>query len=464
MSQRMRFQSIALAIVFWAAVSVAAFADSHVRIVRLSSVEGDVQIDRGTGEGLQRAILNTPIVEGTRVVTGDDGLAEVEFENESALRLTGNSEVKFSELLLSDNGTRINQFQVDKGLIYLDTAKGDDVYRVKVGDTSLLVHRDSLMRLSATPAQLQVTVFKGDVQLENQAEPVSIHKKETLTVDAEAPSKYTIAKGAEEERFDVWNKEREDYRETYAGNEGYGGPNRAYGLQDLNYYGDFFYAGGYGYVWQPYGFAGSLVNWNPYCNGAWMFYPGLGYTWASAYPWGWLPFHYGSWAFINNTGWVWVPGRYSGRWYANNFVSAPRITKAPAGWAKPAPPALVAGASAPRTVNVGTVNSTGLVIPGGRIPPNFASVVPGRTAVFAEPVHGFATPGKGPVFSAPAARTGFAHGAMPGHVFAPPARAVGFAGPEVGGFHGGRAMGAAPMGHGGMSGSAGHSSGGGGHK
>ena len=71
-----------------AALSGAAFADSHVRIVRLSSVEGQVQIDRATGQGLERAILNTPIVEGTRIVTGDDGLAEVEFENQSALRLT----------------------------------------------------------------------------------------------------------------------------------------------------------------------------------------------------------------------------------------------------------------------------------------------------------------------------------------------------------------------------------------
>ena len=82
-------------------------------------------------------------------------------------------------------------------------------------------------------------------------------------------------------------------------------------LQDLNYYGDFFYANGYGYVWQPFGFANSMVGWDPYSNGAWMFYPGMGYSFASAYPWGWLPYHYGSWAFINGAGWAWVPGRYT---------------------------------------------------------------------------------------------------------------------------------------------------------
>src|ERR1700757_4045231 len=101
MWRRSRFSWLALAFVSSLACSTV-LANSHIRIVRLSSVEGQVQMDRGVGGGLERAILNAPIVEGTRLVTGDDGLAEVEFENESALRLTENSEVKFSQLLLTD--------------------------------------------------------------------------------------------------------------------------------------------------------------------------------------------------------------------------------------------------------------------------------------------------------------------------------------------------------------------------
>ncbi len=322
------------------AVAGTAFADSHVRIVRLSSVEGQVQIDRATGQGLERAILNTPIVEGTRIVTGADGLAEVEFENQSALRLTENSEVKFTQLLMNDAGTKTNRITVEKGLVYLDTAsKGDDSYLVTVGDRSLTVGRDTLMRISATPDQLQVAVFKGEAQVDSQSQPVVVHKKETLTIDLKATSQNVVAKGVEQNQFDNWNKEREDYGKTYADNQGYGGPSRAYGLQDLNYYGDFFYAGGYGYVWQPYGFAGSMLNWNPFMNGAWMFYPGMGYAFASPYPWGWLPFHYGSWAFINGAGWAWVPGRYNGQWSANAYQIVPRVTKAPTGWTAPAPPA-----------------------------------------------------------------------------------------------------------------------------
>jgi hypothetical protein len=41
---------------------VSALATSHVRIVRLSYESGQVQMDRGPGQGLERAILNSPVV------------------------------------------------------------------------------------------------------------------------------------------------------------------------------------------------------------------------------------------------------------------------------------------------------------------------------------------------------------------------------------------------------------------
>jgi hypothetical protein len=410
--------------------SVAAVADSHVRIVRLSSVEGHVQMDRA-GQGLERAILNTPIIEGTRLVTGKDGLAEVEFENQTALRLTEDSEVKFSQLLMNDAGIKTNRMTVEKGMVYLDTAsKGEDGYIVTVGDQKLVVGRDSLLRLTANSDQIQVAVFKGEAQLQDGTKLVVVHKKETLTVDSNGAAQPVIARGVEQIRYDNWNKEREDYSRTYADNQGYGGPNRAYGLQDLNYYGDFFYANGYGYVWQPYGFANSMAGWDPYSNGAWMFYPGMGYSFASSYPWGWLPYHYGSWAFINNAGWAWVPGNYSGQWMNNGYQVVPHVTKAPTGWTAATPPATAISATSPPTVLVGKGGNAPLSIPGGRIPPDFGSVVPGR-AVATAAGHGIVKPNTTAadraVFSQSAMNTGQHRNS--GHVFAEPAARIVFAEP-----------------------------------
>jgi hypothetical protein len=454
-------------------VSAASFADSHVRIVRLSSVEGQVQVDRAVGGGLERAILNTPIVQGARLVTGNDGLAEVEFENESAIRLTEDSEIQFTQLSLSDAGARVNRIEVLKGVVYVDAAKGDDTYLVKVGDSTLLVHSNTLMRLSMAPEQAQVAVFKGEVQLENQ--PVSVRRKETLTLSLQDPAKYAIENGTDAIRYDAWNREREEYSRTYAENAGYGGPNHGYGLQDLNYYGDYFYAPGYGYAWQPYGFSGSMLGWDPYSNGAWSFYPGFGYLWASAYPWGWLPYHYGSWAFINGRGWAWVPGRgYNGVWAANNFVPVPKITRAPAGWQALAPP-IHNGVSVPRTVPVGTTSSTALTIPGGRVPPTFGNVIAGRPAATLgstntgpAAAHGFTKPGpaatQGFAKPGPSANSGHstfaprpvgASGGASTHVFAEPTPRATAAGPALGvGPAGSGALGAAPNAHAGSMGTA----------
>ena len=58
-----------------------AWADSHVRIVRVSSLNGDVQVDRADGQGFDKAILNMPIVYGSRAWTRNDGQAEIEFED-----------------------------------------------------------------------------------------------------------------------------------------------------------------------------------------------------------------------------------------------------------------------------------------------------------------------------------------------------------------------------------------------
>jgi hypothetical protein len=170
-----------------------------------------------------------------------------------------------------------------------------------------------------------------------------------------------------------------------------------------------------------------MMSWSPYNNGAWMFYPGMGYSWASAYPWGWLPFHYGSWAFINGAGWAWLPGsNYGGQWYASSFQSVPRVTRAPAGWTAATPPAVTAATNFARpTVLVGKAGANPLSIPGGRIPPNFASLVPGRTAGSAVAAQSFAKPNAsnaaahGNVFAANDSGMNAVHRGS-AHVFAPP--------------------------------------------
>jgi hypothetical protein len=376
--------SAILAVVFMA-VSIGAYAESHVRIIRLSYIDGSVQMDRATGEGLERAILNTPVTEGVRLATGNDGLAEVEFENNSTVRLGENSEVRFTKLVVNDAGAKVNEVELVKGTVYFDT-KGakDEIYRADVGDSSFLIHRNSEARLSNDSEHPTIAVLKGEAELQTSARDVNISRRETLTVDPDNPAGYEIAKGVDAGPLDQWNNERSAYQTAYSYNAGAGPNLNGYsGYSDLNYYGGWSYLPGVGYGWQPYG-VDSWLGWNPYLAGAWAFYPGFGYTWASAYPWGWLPYHYGTWTFLGGgAGWFWVPGpgtfyRNPG-WYYSGFQTAP-IVHGPAGWLPPRPPALPGTVGSAPTVKVGTIGNMPAAIPGGRMPPNFQSLVPGRTA------------------------------------------------------------------------------------
>ena len=58
---------------------------SKIRVVRLSESKGAVLMDRAIGRGFEHAMANMPIVEGSSLRT-DQGVAEVEFEDNSSLR------------------------------------------------------------------------------------------------------------------------------------------------------------------------------------------------------------------------------------------------------------------------------------------------------------------------------------------------------------------------------------------
>ncbi len=325
------------ALVFAPAVS----ADSHVRIVRLSYVDGPVQIDRNTGQGFEKAILNMPVVEGSKLWTEDGGKAEVEFEDGSTIRLGPNTRLDFTELTLRSDGGKANAVTVEKGIAYFDVAhRGKDEFRVTFAGDTIALDRAARFRLTLDDYGVEVADIKGDLKITG-AQEASLKKGHTLTINP-GDEKAEIAKGVQQDPLDQWVKGREEYRDRYASNASYGAPYRGYyGLADLSYYGNYYDLPGYGWAWRPFG---AAFGWSPFMDGAWCWYPGAGYTWVSAYPWGWIPYRYGSWFWDPYMGWMWSPFA-GGSWYWNqrnwtpgSWVTVPPVTKAPPTFRPPQPP------------------------------------------------------------------------------------------------------------------------------
>ncbi len=121
-----RFRMVLLTAAACALLALPALADSQARIVRLSDVQGSVQIDKNTGLGFENAFLNLPITQGAQVRTHDRGRAEVEFEDGSTLRLTPNTTVEFSTLGVGDSGNRISVVNLVEGMAYVNWLGKDE--------------------------------------------------------------------------------------------------------------------------------------------------------------------------------------------------------------------------------------------------------------------------------------------------------------------------------------------------
>ena len=168
-------------------------------------------------------------------------------------------------------------------------------------------------------ANATVAVFKGDVEVASASGRVKVEKKHSATFALAGTGNYTLANNLEPDPYDEWDKQLDKYHQQYSVSNSFSP--YGYGASDLSYYGSFYNIPGYGMMWQPY-----LVGagWDPFMNGAWMWYPGAGYAWVSAYPWGWTPYRYGSWTYLNAYGWFWQPGSTWAGWN-----TGPRIVNAP---------------------------------------------------------------------------------------------------------------------------------------
>ena len=313
----------------------ASWADSHARIVRLSYVQGAVDINRGQGMDFERGILNMPLVEGSQVWTRDGGVAEIEFEDGSTVRLAPGSRLEFTALSLRDSGGRVTTLGLSEGTAYVDVPhldKGDE-FTLQLPNRDLTLTHSVRFRVEMDGSEARLAVMKGELDLAGSERNITVKKNETVSLDLGDANRYDLMNSIQPLSYDGWNNERAKVHDSYVSSAGQNG--YAYGLADLSYYGNTIMASGCGYGWRPFG---AGLNWDPWGSGAWTWYPGYGYVWVSGYPWGWMPYRYGSWTFVSNAGWTWCSQNM--RW--NEWNTIPVIITAPPNYVRPHPPLTIA--------------------------------------------------------------------------------------------------------------------------
>ncbi len=307
-ARRLFLCAVVLGLVFTGAASWATDATAAIRAARLTYLAGTVTVDPGDKTGAQPAQLNLPLLAGVRLATGEDGQAEVEFEDGSLVRLTPNSALSLDTLSVdagagSAPGVFTTALKLLRGLAYVELrATAQYVYIVDAGGDVLSPVENTTVRIDFDEPPAVFAVLDGAARVGHGGGfSREVRAGESLRGDPADPAGYSLTAQIAEDSWDQWNEDRDQAamaeaasrtaaRDNFAGAQGFG-------WADLDANGSWYDVPGEGPIWQPE-VASTEAGFDPYANGAWV----------SGYGWGWTPYRCGSWSYWNGFGWGWSPG------------------------------------------------------------------------------------------------------------------------------------------------------------
>jgi hypothetical protein len=289
---------------------------SNYGYMRISLIEGDVQIKTPEAGDWGYASINTPLAEGDQVWAPQGGRAELQLNTGTYIRLDQNSAL---QILSMDKDS--SQFYLSQGHAYIfyDAPRGS-VIQIDTPDASIRAFDRAIFRIDMSDQYqyTDVAVYKGYVEAENDVGKTRINAGQMVFSLGQNTDGEVAPLGPSDE-WERWNKMRNDNILARRDGRSYRylpAELRAYSY-DLDNYGRWVQVPDYGYVWTPTVVVGA--SWSPYRHGRWIWWGG-DYVWVAYEPWGWAPYHYGRWSFIINIGWCWVPPVASEVYWSPGYV------------------------------------------------------------------------------------------------------------------------------------------------
>jgi hypothetical protein len=277
--------------------------------IRLSLIEGDVQVQIKDSTDWIDADVNLPMNEGDRVWVGDGGRAELQIHGGVSVRL--GQQTSFDILTTTANAA---QFYLDRGHVYVNNRRGGiQTVQIDTPLSSIRSYDNSIMMVDAAEDDsIEVSMLKGFAYAETRSGAARVSAGNALEIRGDSAVQAPIAAPDE---WEQWNTDRD--RTLYAWGE-----SSRYLPEELHEYaadfesnGRWDYASDYGYVWTP-----TIVEpgWAPYSVGSWIWMRGQ-YVWIARDRWCWAPSHYGRWVFTA-WGWSWVPPAVGAVYWGPGFV------------------------------------------------------------------------------------------------------------------------------------------------
>ena len=324
---------------------------SNFGYMRISLIEGDVQVKTPDAGDWGPASINGPLAEGDQIWVPEGGRVELQLNTGSFIRLD-----QYSALQILSMDKDSSQFYLSQGYAYIFyAAQRGSVIQVDTPDASTRAYDRAIFRVDMSDQYSDVSVYNGYVESENQIGKTRINSGDVVALGQNTNGE--VAPMGPPDEWERWNKTRNDHifaskdiSSRYLPDE-----LRVYS-SDFNNSGRWVQVPDYGYCWTPT--VGIYAGWAPYRNGRWIWRGGE-YVWVGNEPWGWTPYHYGRWAFVDGVGWCWVPPVRGEVYWSPGYVGWVRTGDYVA-WVPLAPRETYYGRGyyGPHSVNITNVNIT----------------------------------------------------------------------------------------------------------
>src|SRR5215470_12329352 len=269
------------------------------RAARLSFTSGTVSFAPAGSDEWVDAVVNRPMTTGDKLWTDQRARAELRVDA-YAIRLgqlTG-----FSFLNLDD---RTVQIRLTEGTVNVRVRRLDQDQTLEIDTPNIAfnVLRPGSYRIivNENGDSTIVNVHDGQGEVTGGGSAYPVHAGQSATFEGTDQLSADVEGYPGDDDFDRWCYDR-DSRWDRSRSARYVSDD-VVGYEDLDDYGGWRQVPDYGTVWFPHT---TVVGWQPYRYGHWVWISPWGWTWVDDAPWGFAPFHYGRWVSVGGV-WGWVP-------------------------------------------------------------------------------------------------------------------------------------------------------------
>ena len=295
---RVLAKSLLLLILLFA-VPALAQVEPPARVGRVSLVSGALAFYGPGDSDWSAAKVNLPVAADAWLATDPQSRAELRIGADS-LDLANDTQLNFAELR-----DRVMQIALPQGRVdlHLRRLQHDETAEIDVPVGGVWLLQQGVYDIdSGGPDQpTRVTVFEGSAHFVGGGIDTIVNAGDMLVLSGSGTLTAAVEHAAPDD-FARWCRSH-DYDEKRLAAPRHVSPAMT-GYEELDEYGEWAAAPGYGEVWFP---RSVPAGWAPYREGRWVWVEPWGWSWVDDEPWGFAPCHYGRWARLDDR-WGWVPG------------------------------------------------------------------------------------------------------------------------------------------------------------